>query len=313
MNFELHPLRFEFTARDSIYFTSGKPGNILRGAFGTIFKRIACVPECREARICEFRESCAYARIFEPASVAGGPSGPSGFSDWPRPFAFRARHLDGVAIPAGGKFYFDVHVFEMRDPALPYFVLAFNEIAKEGLGPRRGRAALDRVWLLDAAAKPALEVYSGESFLLSQLPQPLCLPLDPPKQPVGQLRVDFLSPTEFKCGQKVVYTTDFPILFGRVRDRLSTLRALYGAGPLDIDFKALGERAAEVRTAECRVVRQQTIRRSSRTGQSHGIGGFLGHAVYEGDLGEFLPYLKAAVWTGVGRHTVWGNGEIEVA
>lgn len=310
MNFELHPLRFEFTARDSIYFASGKPGNILRGAFGTIFKRIACVPECREARICGFRESCAYARIFEPASVAAGPSG---FSDWPRPFAFRARHLDGVAIPPGGKFSFDVHVFEMRDPALPYFILAFSEIAKEGLGPRRGRAVLDRVWLLDAAAKPALEVYSGESFLLSQLPQPLCLPLSPPKQPVRQVRVDFLSPTEFKYGQKVVYTTDFPILFGRVRDRLSTLRALYGAGPLDIDFKTLGERAAEVRTAESRIVRQQTDRRSSRTGQSHGIGGFLGHAVYEGDLAEFLPYLKAAVWTGVGRHTVWGNGEIEVA
>lgn len=32
---------------------------------------------------------------------------------------------------------------------------------------------------------------------------------------------------------------------------------------------------------------------------------FLGHAVYEGDLGEFLPYLNAAVWTAIGRHTVY--------
>jgi hypothetical protein len=310
MNFELYPLRFEFTARDSIYFAPGKPGNILRGAFGIVFKRLACAPECSDARTCGLRGSCAYARIFEPAGLDAGPSG---LSDWPRPFAFRARHLDGVTVPPGGKFRFDVNVFEMRDPAIPYFVLAFHEIAREGLGPGRGRAVLDRVSLLDRASAPATELYDGNAFLQARLPPPLMAPLDAPPEPVNRIRVDFLSPTEFKSLQRAVSTTDFPVLFGRVRDRLSTLRDLYGAGPLEIDFKGLGERAAKVRTVESRIVGRQGERRSSRTGQSHGIGGFVGHAVYEGDLGEFVPYLKAAVWTGVGRHTAWGNGEISVA
>jgi CRISPR/Cas system endoribonuclease Cas6 (RAMP superfamily) len=53
-------------------------------------------------------------------------------------------------------------------------------------------------------------------------------------------------------------------------------------------------------------------RRSSRTGQTHSIGGFVGEAEYEGDLAEFVPYLKAAKWVGVGRQTVWGKGEIDV-
>ena len=52
-------------------------------------------------------------------------------------------------------------------------------------------------------------------------------------------------------------------------------------------------------------------RRSSRTGQRHGIGGFVGFAEYEGDLAEFVPYLEAAYWTGVGRHCTWGNGQIK--
>ncbi|MCU1257176.1 MAG: hypothetical protein JWO80_61, partial [Bryobacterales bacterium] len=42
------------------------------------------------------------------------------------------------------------------------------------------------------------------------------------------------------------------------------------------------------------------------------IGGFLGTAEYEGELAEFLPYLQAAKWTGVGRQSVWGKGEISV-
>jgi hypothetical protein len=58
-------------------------------------------------------------------------------------------------------------------------------------------------------------------------------------------------------------------------------------------------------------LRQVTVaRRSGRTGQRHGIGGFVGFAEYEGDLAEFVPYLEAAHWTGVGRHCTWGNGEI---
>jgi hypothetical protein len=59
-------------------------------------------------------------------------------------------------------------------------------------------------------------------------------------------------------------------------------------------------------------IRQVSIeRRSSRTGQRHPLGGFIGEAEYEGDLlHEFLPILRAAQWTGIGRQTVWGKGEI---
>jgi len=35
-------------------------------------------------------------------------------------------------------------------------------------------------------------------------------------------------------------------------------------------------------------------------------------AEYEGQLGEFIPYLEAAQWTGVGRQCVWGKGEIHL-
>ena len=71
-------------------------------------------------------------------------------------------------------------------------------------------------------------------------------------------------------------------------------------------------RAAAVRTTRCDLTRVSLERRSSRTGQTHPLGGFTGEAEYEGDLGEFIPYLLAGVWTGVGRQTVWGKGELEV-
>ncbi len=84
-----------------------------------------------------------------------------------------------------------------------------------------------------------------------------------------------------------------------------------GSGPLEIDFAASTARAAQIQMTRCEVRRTETRRHSSRTGQTHSIGGFIGFAEYEGDLAEFLPYLEAARWTGVGRQAVWGKGEIQ--
>jgi hypothetical protein len=116
-----------------------------------------------------------------------------------------------------------------------------------------------------------------------------------------------------KSGQQLAEKPEFGVVAGRLRDRVSTLRELYGDGPLEIDFRGFGERAARVKMTRCELARVEVARRSSRTGLVHPIGGFVGEAEYTGDLGEFVPYLQAGKWVGVGRQTVWGKGEIEVA
>jgi len=307
--FELQAFRFHFRASDSIYFPPGKSGNIVRGAFGTIFKQQTCISDCHDKRDCDQRASCTYARIFEPVRPGGGPSG---LRDWPRPFVFRAAHLDGRIIEPGRPFHFDVHLFDLKDPSAVYFVLAFAELAREGIGPRRGRAALARVDQLDSKGRPCGQIYNGHTFLAKDLAPPIRLQLDGPIQPVSKVLVRFLTPTELKHGQVLAAKPEFPILLGRIRDRISTLRALYGAGPLDIDFSGMGERAAAVAMTHCAIDYTEVERKSARTGERHPLGGFVGEARYEGPLGEFMPWLKAAPWVGVGRQTVWGKGVIEV-
>ena len=309
LTFSLLAFRFEFLARGAIYFPPGKSGNIVRGAFGTIFRKIACVPECPGPRACELRATCPYARIFEPAAAGRGPSG---LADWPRPFVFRADHLDDRAVQAGERFHFDVHLFDCRNPALVYFVLAFAQLAREGLGPGRGRADLASVYQLDRNRAPAERVFDGETFLLRGEPVPMELDLSPEPRPVTRAVVRFVTPTELKSGQQLAERPEFPILFARIRDRISTLRALYGPDPLPIDFRALGERAAAIEMVRCDLRRAEAVRRSARTGQTHPLGGFVGEAEYAGDLAEFLPYLRAASWTGAGRQTVWGKGQVEL-
>lgn len=259
MTFRLSAHRFAFRALDSVWFPPGKAANVLRGALG---------------QLSDFGES---------------PAGhqPGGLADPPRPFVLRAAHLDGKRFAPGETFAFDVHFFDSGGRLCGSFEQAFLELARTGIGPRRGRVELIR---------PVTA-------------SPVTIDLSAGAEPVTAVTVRFRTPTELKG----VAGVPFGALLARIRDRISTLRAFYGEGPLPIDFKALAQRADLVETVSCDLQYHEISRRSSRTGAVHGIGGFTGTAEYAGELAEFLPFLRAAWWTGVGRHTVWGNGVIEIA
>ena len=208
----------------------------------------------------------------------------------------------------GQLFHVDVHVFDTTNPALQYFVLTFARLASDGLGPRRGRVELVKVNSLGPDRQITTELFHSGEFRISTVPQPTTLDLHPEERAINHIEVRFETPTELKGIPAIGRDLPFAVLFARVRDRVSTLRALYGEGPLPIDFRQLGERAAGIQTVCVDLHATEVERRSSKTGQTHGIGGFVGSAQYGGDLSCFLPYLRAAEWTGVGRHTVFGNG-----
>jgi hypothetical protein len=253
--FELYPLRFRSASLLGRRWTA----NVLRGAFGSVLKRL---------------DADAYARFFTPTarslpSLAEPHNSPSGFGDLPRPFVFRLREAE-----------IGINLF------LP--------------------SAVDLVCRVMGELDLAL-VAQPESLRLSLI--------SPDGAPDGigaahraRLRVRFLTSTELKGTD----APEFGPLMARIRDRISTLRALYGAGPLDLDFRAFGERANRVRMTQCELQTVSEERLSKGTGQQHSIGGFTGFAEYEGPVAEFVPYLEAARWTGVGRQTVWGKGEIGV-
>jgi hypothetical protein len=259
LHFRLYPLRFTFLARAPVAFPPGAAANRLRGAFGSILHQLGHAP------------------MFEPASAGG----PSGLADQPRPFVFRAAHLDWTTIASGDTFHFDFHWFDLRRPSLDTVIAAFRELSREAQ-------------LVDVRGADA----------------PLQLCLNPSGDSVNRITIRFETPTELKSGGQAVERPEFGVLAARVRDRISTLRALYDDGPLTINFREFGERAEHIRMTRCNIHHVETSRRSGRTGQIHPLGGFVGEAEYEGDLTEFVPYLRAAHWTGVGRQTAWGKGAL---
>jgi hypothetical protein len=263
VEFRLYALRLEFVTRGELRIPASGAGNLLRGAFGAALYRN--IPD-------------AYRFFYEPP----GAGGPSGLTDRPRPFVFRAAHLDGSTLARAIRFHVDLHLFDMREPWIEKLKPVFGQLMPADL----------------------LEV-TGEEH-------PLVLPLAPLTEPANRVTVRFLTPTEMKSAGALIQQPDFGVLACRIRDRLSTLRQLYDSGPLDLDFRSFGERAAKIRMTRCDIRQVSRERTSAATGQTHPLGGFVGEAEYSGDLGEFIPFLRAAQWTGVGRQTAWGKGAVLV-
>lgn len=262
MEFSFYPLQFKLRAREPIVF-GGMASNQLRGVFGLSLREHAS-PEM-------------YRHIFEPQ-----PAGPSGFKNPPRPFAFRAAHLDWRKVAAGELFAFGLNVFDTRMGSLLAIRDAFQAMRQAEL----------------------------EDF---QVPEIRTIQLEAGEQATSELRIDFVTPLELKVGGEVASRLLFGDLFARIRDRISLLRAFYGPGPLEIDFKAMASRAKLVQETGGRIITANEVqRRSSRTGQTHNLGGLTGWAAYAGELAAFVPYLRVAEWTGVGRQCVWGKGQIRI-
>lgn len=276
--FDFRAIIFRFAARAPIAFDACGSGNWLRGAFGSALRETACSPDCPvragySVHSCPFHLACAYSRMFEPVSTKG----PSGLADPPRPFVFRLAHLANRSLASGEIFSVQINSFDTRGNDFGEFASAFGRLSRA-------------------------ELIATSSTLFS-------LSLCPPLDQTMRICVQFVTPTDLKSSRASA-PPEFSTLFARARDRVSTLRALYGPGPLDIDFRRMGERALGIRTVHSDLRRVRRERQSGRTGQIHSIGGFVGTVAYEGPITEFLPVLQAARWTGVGRHCVWGNGEI---
>lgn len=161
-------LRFTLVALEPVGLPSFS-GSTFRGAFGTEFRRIACMPICNDAGTCPIASQCAYARVFEAKPVKEGyvPSGDGGL---PRPFVIHPP-LGRMDIEPGERFTFHLVLVGWAADYIPYFILTWRELGRIGLGRGRGRFRLERVESVtsidgDADADQARLIYNSEDELV---------------------------------------------------------------------------------------------------------------------------------------------------
>ena len=160
-------------------------GSTFRGVFGRALKKVVCALKQQERDQCLLSRQCVYALVFETAKAIPVSPTPR-LAAPPHPFVIEPPITANSHFPAGPAFEFNLLLFGKVNHSLPYFIYAFEQMGKIGIGRRidgrRGKFVLESVNQGDQA------IYTDTEQKLTQPDPPHRLALSPPDQNGSETR-----------------------------------------------------------------------------------------------------------------------------
>lgn len=309
----VHRYRARFRLREPLHLPGDRLGVTLRGALGLTLRRLVCHDLALDCARCELRASCAYPALFDPGARDDAPA-IRRLADPPRPFVIRTATPSLDAMEAGEALPVDLHIVGNAHGEAGVLLAAFQSLAEAGLGPRRVGLSLEAVEALDARGVRCGVALDAEGGRLAAIaPRLAARDLERPGDSGARsVRLRFVTPTLLKEGGEEVRVPRFGVLARRLRARLGALATVFGEGALGDDPREIAAAADEIRAVSHQTLWRGGMRRSTRTGQRHPLEGLVGEAVFEGELGRFMPMLRLGELLHVGKHATFGLGRVEV-
>jgi hypothetical protein len=291
-------------------------GSTLRGAFGHALKAISCSVEHQNCEKCFLSEACLYPTIFEPTSN-------SKIKDFPRPFIFEppippfTREISEtqtlkLRVAAKGIISFGLTLIGEAVRKLPYFIYAFELMARHGLGVNRRSFALFEVFHIDAKnCKNSIytpeinKILPFEETNLANLVEQKLREINPSKN----LKIQFQTPLRIRRNKELLEKITFAEFFKQCSLRLKFLAENYGTA-LVYDYQTLAKEAESVETISSDIWRHGLSRRSNRQEKSFDLDGMLGEIEFRTtDFNASLPYVLACEYLHIGSASGLGLGK----
>ena len=328
------------TARDSISLPPYK-GSTFRGGFGNAFKRIVCIGKNKECETCLLKSRCIYVYIFETPPPEDTVIMRK-YRTAPHPFVieppmsprFTERNGNPLAdtktiFEPGEKLSFSLILIGKAIDSLPYFIYTFEELGNSGIGKGRGRYSLDGVYTgkdnseliysstdkkLKGSVKPETvvndKIVDTPSFISSAGKVGTDLKVCPYRGHFSELCLSFLTPTRIVYDGHLTEKPEFHVLTRNLLRRIAHLSYFHcGGDPSGFDFTGVIDRAMKISLKEENLQWYDWERYSARQDTRMKLGGFIGNITFEGDLGEFIPYIRAGEAVHIGKGTSFGLGK----
>jgi hypothetical protein len=244
--FRLARFRLQLRARDRLFLPAYK-GSALRGGFGQVFRRIACLGTGRGFGECLLGERCPYHYIFETPPPAGSmvldkvPTAP-------QPFVLEPPLETKRIYEPGEELIFHLVLIGKAFDYLPYFIYVFDELGRVGLGRGKGTYTLESIAWLDETGTP-VSVYDGSRKVLTDSFHALS-PLSGSEafSPLSPLSVSFLTPTRLKYENHLMADCEFHVFFRSLVRRIALLDYFHCGGEFPPERREFVEQAREIET-----------------------------------------------------------------
>jgi hypothetical protein len=309
----MHYGNYTFTCRmDDDTILPAYKGSTFRGVFGHALRHVACALKRQTCDDCLLVKRCIYPYVFETHLARSTREGEN-VSTVPHPVILCPDTTTQTHFKAGDTLSVNVLLFGDVNESLPFFIYAFEEMGKRGIGKRvQGRRGS---FTLTGVTFENTTVYTPET---GRITVPRTLPDIFFEEPfvkntdsaVLDVRVNFETPMRIKFDKDIPDTLDFRTLVRQMLRRMSSMMNHYGPGEPPLDYKGMVERASDVSIAANALTWLDWKRYSSRQDQKMFMGGFTGSITYQGRLGEYLQLLDIASKIHIGKNTVFGLGKI---
>jgi hypothetical protein len=291
-------------------------GAVLRGGFGYAFRKVVCALRNKTCPDCLLREKCVFAYVFEtppPSDTRIMRKYPT----VPHPFILLPPLEDDRIYEPGEKLNFHLTLVGKAIEYLPYFIYAFEELGRMGLGKGRGKFSLENVaWkagIFDGT-NDFKRIYFGNTKVLHTEFRPIPFESPPPPS-LGEsfeLHLLFATPTRLKYRGELTSDLAFHILFRNLLRRISLLSYFHCGKELEADYRHLIHMSEQVEILESNLHWHDWERFSTRQRGRMKLGGFMGRVSYSGVKADHWPFLALGKIIHVGKGTSFGLGKYEI-
>ncbi len=271
------------------------PAATIRGGFGITLRKLVCPTIEKSCNGCILRQNCIYCYLFEtvPSSDAARMRQ---YKAIPHPFTlWCAQQGDTVNV--------SLVLVGKAIKSLPYFIFTLNKLGSQGLGKEHIRYRL-----LQVRTDNRLLYEVGKSEVVMEFDPDICHIREAEKAQ-GQCTLDFYSPLLLRKDGKIVDRYDNYAFFTTLLRRITTLYTIHCDGENFDDCRALVQKWENSISAEVNMEWVKNKRFSTRQKREIDYDGFTGEVKLIGDIGTFLPFLKAGEILSVGKNTAFGFGK----
>lgn len=313
---KIHLAKYEFTiVPDEVLELPSFKGSTLRGAFGSIFRRISCADrKYSSCKKCLLKDKCAYSYIFETSPRPDSPL-LKNLEDIPRPFIIEPPLDTKRIFSKDESLQFTFTLIGKAIDYLPYFIVAFKELGNTGIGKGRRKFILKEIRAISIRNQDHLVIYTSQDEMIRNIDtkftwaDTIIISRSSFRNfKAKSLTLKFLTPTRIKHRDEFVSVPEFHIIIRSLLRRIANLTYFHCGENLNLDFNNLIRRATKIKTEEINMHWVDWERYSFAQGRRMKMGGFTGEIKYKGELEPFIPFLILGEHVHLGKGATFGMG-----
>jgi hypothetical protein len=274
------------------------PAATIRGGFGITLRKLVCPTIDIQCSVCLLRHSCVYCYLFETTPQPDSPRLKQ-YKALPHPFTLWCNQ-DGADLTV------ELVLIGKAIQSLPYFIYTLRKLGTQGLGQQRLLYTLATVTTDNTVLYTDGRDDVNMKFTTDEIA------FNPGADKQGTCLLDIYTPMLLRKEGRIVNGYDNYAFFTTLLRRITSLYAIHCEGANFDDCKPLLNRWLEEIKAEASMTLIKNNRFSTRQQQQIDYDGFTGKIALTGNIGTFLPFLKAGELLSVGKNTAFGFGRFRV-